>query len=483
MKYHKIVLMLLITIVCIPVDQMSGQTRFARPDTTPNYRGYKYIDECMAAVHRLKELALAEDPVWGDTVSLDTFKLRRPLPPQTVNTARLCLEQVDVDTVKFKDIHKVAEALLIADRDADVHRMYRRFADSIANDSSNENFILMMNVYMNAVPVRLDKVIESYNIGLLKLHPDSVVKNLLMRTVVASVSARSGDNQLADKIAKEILTITDTLSSKYRNSPIYYGVARELIFPIFTVLTPPEAVDSLAVSTDAYRRYLEGVWKSIFGSSPGEELDPIARIAPEPTGHFWYSNIDHDGKITSISSKPVIEKGKVTILHFLQGGCHSRYKSVMMGRSNGRGRGSCWGEIHKTKRFLQQYPDINLVVVTSTFGSFGDAPPMEPKEEADTLANYFLGFHGLKGTHIVYQTDFIRLSYPDNRKIDSETENHDRFRYNGRPIIGDNTVIFVDEEGKIFHAGVHTGHWEWSATLRMKTVMERIARKKAAGQL
>lgn len=66
---------------------------------------------------------------------------------------------------------------------------------------------------------------------------------------------------------------------------------------------------------------------------------------------------------------------------------------------------------------MQQYPNIKLTVVTNIFGSFGNAPPLAPEQESDTLANYFLGFHRLKGTHIVYKTDYIKLPGYDRRIV------------------------------------------------------------------
>ncbi len=467
-------LLSLIAAICLPVGQLSGQTTFSRPDTTPNYSTYKFVDECIAAIERLKEYGIVQDPVWEDTVSLDTMKLHRPLPAYVVESAKVCLADVNVDTIPLKDVHTIASALLVANRDDDVERMYRRLADSIAADSSRENFMKMLQVYIQAVPVRLSKVIDLYHIGLANLSPDSVVSNLMLRTVVASVSTRSGDNRLANSIAMEIISITDTLSPAYKNNSTYHGYAEALIFPFVSSLMTPVAEDSLAVSSDAYRDYLNGVWKSIMGEDAPDENDPIGLVAPEPKGHFWYSNID--GEVRKISERPLLKKGKVNMIYFLQSGCHSRYYSVSVGRFNGRAS-TCWQEIHKTKEIQKAYPDINLVIVSNTFGTFGDAAPMEPEQEADTIAKYFLGFHGLKGSHIIYQTEFIRLAGYDGRKVDSETENHDIYRYNGRPMVGDNNVIMVDEEGKIFHVGRNTMSSEYAATVKLRTVMNRAANK------
>jgi hypothetical protein len=458
------------------VSEVAGQTRFARPDTTPNYAAYRYLDECMAAIDRLKEDAIATDPVWDDTVSLDTLKLRRPLPARVVEYATTCLAKINVDTVTLDNAHKFGEALLVANRDADVERMYRRLADSIATDSTHHHFMMMMNVYMNAIPVRLDRVMTLYEFGLLRLPPDSVTTSLLLRTVVAAVSARSGEQILAQKIAKEMVAIVDTLSPKYRQSPQYQALATDVFYPFLASLMPQQAADSLAVSTEAYRSYLAGLWKSVFGVTPGTEIGPFAMPAPQPTGHFWYSNTGTTGELKTIAPTSPVEKGTVTMIHFLQGGCHSHYQSVIMGRSNGY-PSSCWREIHKTRKIMEQYPNIKLVVVSNTFGSFGDAPPLDPQQEADTLANYFLGFHKLKGTHIVYRTDFMRLSKHDTRKVDSDTDNHGAYLFGKYNLVGANSIVFVDELGQIFHFGQNSDMAEYSANIRIRTVMNRAANR------
>ncbi len=477
MKYHRIIKAVLLTIILVPLGEVFGQTRFARPDTTPNYAGYRYLDECVAAINRLKENAIASAPVWEDTVRLDTLKLRKPLPQSVVQYATTCLSKINVDTISLKNSHTFAAALLVADRDADVERMYMRLADSIANDSTRENFMAMLNAYMSAVPVRMDKVVSLYELGLLRLEPDSVVTSLMLRVVVAAVSARSGDYVLAHRIASEILAITDTLSPKYHETEKYKEVAGGLLFPFVSGLMTQEAIDSLAVSTEAYRSYIARIWKSIMDSEPDLEIGPYGIVAPELKGHFWYSNMGADGQIKSIE-EPVslFEKGKVTLIYFGQGGCHSTYRSVVMGRQNGHANG-CWGEIHRLKKILSQYPNIKLVVVSNTFGTFGSAPPLEPEQEADTLANYFLGFHKLKGTQVVYKTDFIRLAGYDNRKVDSDTDNKINYTFGNYRLTGTNSVVLIDELGQIFHFGQNTGMSEYAAEARLRTVMERAANR------
>lgn len=425
----------------------------------------------MAAIKRMKDHAVVMAPVWEDTVRLDTLKLQRPLTDEVVKYARVCLAKIDVDTVPLRNAHKVAEGLLVANRDDDVQRMYARLADTIANDASRESFMRMLNVYMNAVPVRMDNVISLYEMGLLRLPEDSVATSLMLRAVISSVSARSGDYRLANKIAKEIISITDTLSAKYRDG-VYNRNAEAVVYPVVSMLMPQEAIDILRVSTTAYRKYLDGIWKSIMGYEADPERDAIGLKAPQPTGHFWYSNSGDDAQVKSIDSVDLIKKGKVNAIYFAQAGCHSNYKSVVHGRRNGN-PSDCWREIFRLRKLQERYPQINVILVSSTFGSFADAPPLEPQQEADTLADYFLNFHKLKATQVVYQTDFMRLAGYDNRRIDYETDNYIAFKLGNYSLAIYNSVIMVDEKGLIFHSGDLGSMGEYMANARIEAVMSR----------
>lgn len=478
MNYYRTFKALLLGLTMIPAIDLSGQTRFSQPDTTPDYSSYTYLDECVAAIKRTTELAAAEDSVWKDTVSLDTFRLHRPLPSPVIEGAKRCLAGVNVDTISLKESHNYARALLVANRDSDVERMYLRLADSIKSDSARTAFFMeSLLVYTYARPVRLDKVMQLYEVGLMNRHKDSIGQELFLRSVVGMISLQSGKQVVAHRIAKEILGITDTLSDKYRNVQ-YIGLVKEVTFPFLALLMTDEAVDSLSVSTESYRQYLGRVWKSLLGYDPQDlEIGAFGMTAPEPKGHFWYANTGSENQIKAINPAPVLEKGKVTIIYFGQGGCHANYQSVTMGRNNGF-RNLCWAEIHKIRKIMEQYPNIKLVVVSSTFGSFADAPPLQPQQEADTLAHYFLGFHKLKGTQVVYKTDFITLGEYDRRRIDTETENSIAFQFgSSRKFMFPNTMVMIDELGKVFHTGKVTDESEQTAAIRLKAVMNRPANR------
>lgn len=465
----------LTALIFLPFWNVSSQTLFARPDTSPDYASYRNVEDCLAAIKRLKEFAVSSDSIWEDTVTLDTRKAYRPLPDEVVRYAGECLSRVDIDTIPLVAMHEYAGALLVANRDADVERLYGRYADSIYADSTHSQFMHMLTTYMNAQPVRMERVRSLYEVGLSRLPSDSVVSTLTLHTVVGAVSSRAGDYSIAHTIAREMLDIMDTLPASVRRSSRYIAMARGMYFPyISSLLMLPDAVDSLAVSTQAYRNWMVGIGKTIFGYEPTQEIGPIGLQAPELTGKWWYSS--HNGEIRSVQPQAAIEKGKVTIIYFLQAGCHANYQEVPRGRSNGV-PASCWKQLHRVRKIINQHPEINLVVVSRTFGSIGDAPPLTPDQEADTLAQYFLGFHGLKGLHVIEETGYVRLSEYDERKIDSETPNELAYTFDNMKLNRSNAVVLVDEKGEIFHYLGLLGQMEYPAMEKLATIMNREANR------
>ncbi len=476
MMYKKTIKLLLFIIALIPTVNLSGQTRFARPDTVPDYASYRHLDECIAAIRRMKQQAVLADPVWLDTLSILT-QVEKRLPQEVVKYAGECVSRIDADTVPLKQVHMYAEALLVADRDEDAEKLYLRWADTIDNNPAGEGFWQKILTYLNAIPVRMDKALSVYNSGLPKFHPDSVSTNVTFRSMVGSRLLAVGDYSLANQIGREIIEITDTMSDKYR-TPAYNFSASAIIFPFLKRLMPQEAIDSLELSTEAYRNYMASIWKSVFGHEPDLEIGPFAKKAPPVAGKYWYSNLNSTGEIQAILPTVTPDTPAITIVYFAGGGCHSHYKKVDLGRNNGIA--SCWGAIHRIRSIMKQYPNIKLTVVSNTFGSFADAPPLNPQQEADTLANYLLGFHGLKGTHVIYETDFIRLADYDNRKVDIETDNQAQYKFGPFSLHTANEVVIVDELGQIFHFGplVDTrNNLEFTVDSRIKAVMSRAANR------
>lgn len=465
--------------------EATSQTLFSRPDTTPDYASYRHFDECMAAIERLQKLSELSDPSWSDTLDVDTTIYNRRENFTVVLPVQQCLNKRDLDSISAKNVPEYIRALLVANRDEDVQRIILRLQDSIINDYYKTG--LLYGVYralLFARPARIDLAMSLYKEAVLSFPPDSAGLSIGHRTGFAWHLHKIGKHDLFQKLSREIIEIADTVATKYRDEK-YINSMKDFIYPVVTSYSLlPEAEDSLAVSTEAYRRYLAGIWTSMVGSKPSEEeLGPYGQKPPALIGHYWYSN--EKDSIQKVDPFSVLDDSAVTIIYFAQSGCHSY--STRVGESGRQGRESgmasrrtCWGELHRIRKVMEQYPGVKLVVVSNTYGHFSDAPPLTPEQEADTLADYFLGFHKLKGKHIIYKTDFIRLPGSDNRRVDMETENNLAYKYifsRVPPQFGyvSNVVVLVDELGQIFHVNKLSDERQAAAVnAKLRVVMNRL---------
>ncbi len=461
----------------LPLSNIHGQTLFSFPDTVPDYSSYRHLDECIAGLNRLEKSPEVTGDLWIDTADIDTTKYLSKASLLLVEPMLSCISKINPDSISLRESPAYIRALIAANMDDKVTPVIDRLKDSMIKDTRYGIASQIIRTLISAKPARLQLADRLYQDVDRAYHADSLYDKIVHRFTYSFYFGESGLLDLKQKYIIECLQIADTLSDKYRTERLI-GFFKLIMYPTLASNTSQEAFDSLAVSTSAYRSYLSNLWKRLMGSEPTEtNIDPFAMQAPNLVGHFWYSNTGGKIHTTSQSIQPI--PNTVNILYFVQGGCHSNSWGVTNGRRNGRAM-SCWGEINKIHKIMQQYPNIKLTVVTNIFGSLGSAPPLTPEQEADTLVSYFLDFHKLKGTQVIYNTEYIRLPGYDRRIVDIETENELAYKniLRGTASASDRqSVILIDELGKVFHYGPVSGASGPIVDMRLKAVMGRPANR------
>lgn len=76
---------------------------------------------------------------------------------------------------------------------------------------------------------------------------------------------------------------------------------------------------------------------------------------------------------------------------------------------------------NKMRRYKELYPDLEIIVLSDTYGTVGQLGPLTPADEADTLAKLFLGYHRVPAHLVVEHTPFFHVDAPDGRRIDLPT--------------------------------------------------------------
>jgi hypothetical protein len=103
----------------------------------------------------------------------------------------------------------------------------------------------------------------------------------------------------------------------------------------------------------------------------------------------------------------------------------------------------------KIRRLKQQFPKLDIVLVTSTTGVVAPAPPPTPAEEAALFQEMLLNYAKLPATLIVMTRPFTRIADPDRRRIDQRTALETQTGWSlstdsGQAILVDRTGNIVD---------------------------------------
>ncbi len=452
--------------------RVDAQTLFSIPDTTPNYQSYAHLEECVAAIDRLHTEWTNKEVGWRDTTELDVMFDRRMLQPYMVETAQRCMARARVDTLPIRNAKFWMAAFLMANRDSDAEQISKRLLDSIPL-GRRRAFIDAASVYLQARPVRYPALRTLFQRGLKEIPLDSMAARMSLRSWMVEAALLAGDSAYAREVTNEAIAITETLKwSTVGEKDVPW--IRAMMFSMLYWMTKDQYLDSLTVSTTAARSHVGSLRFRAYGDSAGGLSAMVVGMpSPKIEGEFWYRS---RSSTATASSSPIVERyepaspeprpvpGRVNLLVFLQGGCHTlSAKAPGQYTREGNNNRSCWRMVSALQRFKRAYPDLEITVVSKTYGSLGDAPPLTPEREADTLAKYFLGFHQIPGTLVVSNTKNFRLSEPDRRRIDEETRNDANFleflpRYQAMAGV----VIAVDETGRIFHEGTLQS-WTWNS--------------------
>lgn len=461
---------LAILLTCAFGSAVPAQTLFHQPDTAPDYSHYKHAEECYVVIQRVADSVRNSSSVWGDTVAYKKESLLAPSAMSAVNEGVLCLGRYSTDSIAFEDARHWGQVFLMAGMDQKVEELYIRIYDSIFNLSNPARdsvlyatFTEQLNLYRLARPVRYDKLKGMYEMAVDQMPADSVVLRMGLAAIVLQTSDAIADDVTAVEMAQQIVRLYDSVPEDQLKSGPYHGFIIAMMNSALHTLHSDSLDKLLKKDTDAYVALRKAIFDSVGGNSTlFEQMNgPLGEIAPPLIAEHWYeSNGSSDGGSSGTGAQkykridPVVRPvpGKFNLIVSLHGGCHDERISI---GNNGRPNpsGACWPAYYTLQRIKKAYPELEITVVVNTHGNIGSAPPLEPAVEADTLADFFLGFHNLPATLVVTERPYFELSGLDRRRIDTPTENETNYSLglSGGGILTHGAVIIIDEDGKIVH--------------------------------
>ncbi len=428
-----------------------GQTLYAKPkDTTPDYASYRHIEECLIVGYRItEEVEGKRDAKKWDTVPVarwaalwDEHEAERnrrgpvrlqPMgrPEAAVEAVGTCLERFNADTATFKSTSialRMVDALFMADRWADAQRLANRVLDSMRVRSKADYRWALEKVlerYVLVRPVRFTEAQYYYNQLLADAAGDSLYRTIDAHLTFARAAEAKGDTALRDTLLWQAIRTNDATPVEERRRSGDWTTRLAILSSAIEDFTIEEAFDSLAISTRAYNLYRENtVKRRVYGGELVTATDSAAQPVKmqAPLGDYVY-NATPSAMYTKQDSSvlgtlPI--KGRVNYMTALPSFC--AFEEGARG-SDGllKAGDACWSRSSDLRRYKKLYPDLEIILLTTTYGTVGQVGPLELADEADTLAKLFLGHHRIPAHLVIEKKPFFRVEAPDGRRVDLPT--------------------------------------------------------------
>jgi hypothetical protein len=460
---------------CAPAG---AQTRFAWPDTTVDVSRYTNVEDCTAAVARVREgiTRRTRRTVWQDTLPWSTHEPVDSLPRLLVTTAQRCTARFRAATVPLADYAMMLPLFLTARRDADAGVLVSRRlaaldtsrtekADSVRTAVTDTIF----RMYLNVKPARIAAA-ESLAIRLRRttarpLRADPAIHLLDMSVQLAYEARIMQDTALLRTHGEEAVALLDSIPPAARSA-----IEEKIGFPQFNAIAYGAlaartgwqvALDSLRKSTAAFVALQVSLWRKAGGDTPNALDFPIGKRAPALVGDFRF------GPDSASAEIPV--PGKVNLIVFLDGMCMD-----VTPESRLRVPATCAPAVATLRRLAARFPALAITTVEHTYGYYMYLAPPPPAEEAQLVRKTLLA-HGMPGSLVVSATPFWRLPAPDRRRIDGETIPNDaQYSFGKSWGIAAGSAFVVDREGIIVYpTGVITRESEHEIGDIIETLLER----------
>lgn len=435
-----------ITLSSALVSNAGAQTLFAQPDTTPNFAAYTYWEECLVATTRIAhEVQTRKDTIWYDTASREVREEKQlrnatqPRPAAAVKAASSCLGDFNPDTVTIHSwgfpVKNIYYLLLLASRDDDAERLIERWMDSVASRSKDyerraRSQILTMHM-QEIRPVRMEAARHHYSRILELLKDDTLGRAAGSHFAMSSLAWLVGDTVYSDSLAWLAISIVESHPSADRRE-VFPSRFLELLAGRLRQLTYQEGLDSIAISTAAYKSWeANAILARIYGEVQKKETDSLdLSKLPSLVGEHYYVASDGNGqgvgnysKLGALPENTIPVQGRVNLVYALPSYCHAEghWREVDGLKKRSIGALRCAASYAWLRRIKQRVPELELTLLSYTYGTVGKMEPLKPAEEADTLAKLWLGWHKIPARLVVEETPYFHVADPDKRRVDMPT--------------------------------------------------------------
>ncbi|HXE57157.1 MAG TPA: hypothetical protein VNK43_04090 [Gemmatimonadales bacterium] len=455
--------LLALTLLCWTVPA-AGQTRFSWPDTTVNLAAYASVEECQAAVSRVRSTLATQEALttghWRDTIAFAPAELTSPPPPPVTATARGCLTRfAAADSVPLTEFDYLVPLYLAAGWRDRLRTLVERRLAAIPPKAEGELAAVidtLVSMYLaqgawsgygHAPQFALtEEVVTRY----LPRVSDRVRRlKVYFRVMHANAADWVMDTAAIRRLAAPALPVLDSLTERERaRLEEEFGLAgngdnfAERVYALLNVTTGKWAfLDALRRSTAEFVKLKRDNWARATGQPPETYLlgMPIGERAPELRGDIWLGRSD---------SAPRPRPGRVSLVVFIANpDCLGPVVSDRMMYD------SCAENLVPLRRLAQRFPALEVTLVAQSRGYFAYLKDsVTPAREAE-LTKRWLEAYGVHAALVMTATDFWRLPDPDGRRIDRDAPNRVNYSFGKSWADGakNRRAFLVDQDGIVVH--------------------------------
>lgn len=433
----------------------------------PNFSGYSSFDECAAAVDRMIVHTENSEPLLRDTASFDPLWYTRSYHDSVSSTAKKCITPDMISRLPVEFAPDFAHTLLRVGYNDEALNILEKFLNSLPADSALKAAAGFLGSLVESRPIDLGFVDRFYNLAR-GYSSDSLDYNLISLEIVRwriydNINHPDANSVLAEMVRRN----ADIMKSGA--IPAELRVMSSVVaFIITTRLYQDEIVDSLSVSTDAYTSILEVIWDSV---SNGLDFNIPGQVAgkkfPVITSDYWFkskaqppytsSSLSVSQGFAEIGQLVRPAPGRINLVVGFHGSCHRTTPVFSYGRSVELAY--CEKLAAGIRRVMIAYPEVQLTIVSKTYGAVGNHVELVPEAEAALLAGYFFDYYRLPGVLAVESTPFFRINDPDGRRVDSPTPLTEALEA-AEIKLGNGGMVLVDQDGKAIVSDMLNGKTE-----------------------
>ena len=425
---------------------VAAQTLFAWPDTTVQVTKYATVEQCLAATARVSSGLARQEAltVWRDTMPPDPRHALEPAPALVTETAKRCAARFTEPTAEVADFAPLLVLYLQAGRDADAAALVTRRVASVPAKNTPERTAVedsAVNIYLAARPTRLDAA-ERILLARARGRADRIDRIAIYSRLMTAADG-VGDTTRARRAAGWVVAVADSLTKAERESEKFEtmggngGSGKMVVYGAMLTLTGvPTMLDSLRHGTASLVALERSMWARTTGERPDALPVPVGERASTITADHWFP--------AEAASTPRPRPGHVSLLFFLD-------RSSCLWSNSGDTKEMCGAPLSYLRRLSEQFPALDVTVVTRTRGSFLYAPPPSPAEEAEMIRRWLEPYRIPRLTVAVTSTPFWNLPRPDGRRIDKDTPNLTNYSF-GKGWKPSNGSYLIDQDGIVVSA-------------------------------